>query len=124
MKKLIRISAGEVSMAAELNNSQTAALIYDKLPLEGTVNTWGDEIYFKIPVESGPEDAVEKVEIGDLAYWPDGQCFCIFFGKTPASTDSEIRPASPVNLIGRFTGNPDDWKKVHPGVGIKLQRGE
>jgi len=124
MKKLIRISAGEVSMAAELNNSQTAALIYDKLPLEGTVNTWGDEIYFKIPVESGPEDAVEKVEIGDLAYWPDGQCFCIFFGKTPASTDSEIRPASPVNPIGRFTGNPDHWKKVHPGAGIKLQRGE
>ena len=124
MKRIIRISAGKVSMVAELNDSQTATMIYDKLPLEGTVNTWGDEIYFKIPVDNGPENAVEKVEIGDLAYWPEGQCFCIFFGKTPASTGSEIRPASPVNLIGRFTGNPDDWKQVHPGIGIKLQAGE
>jgi uncharacterized protein len=56
-----------------------------------------------------------------LAYWPEGSCFCIFFGKTPASTETEIKPASPVNLVGCFNGDPELWKKVSAGDTIRLE---
>jgi len=65
-----------------------------------------------------------EAELNDsktAAYWPEGRCFCIFFGKTPASTDTEIKPASPVNLVGRFSGDPELWKKVAAGNTIRLE---
>jgi uncharacterized protein len=122
MSKIILLTSGTVQMEAELNESKTAALLFDKMPISGIVNTWGDEIYFPIPVEAEAENATALVEEGDLAYWPDGKCFCIFFGPTPASTGSEIRPASPVNLLGRLKGDPKLWKKVEPGSTIKLEK--
>ncbi len=122
MSKRIFISAGQVQMEAELNSSKTASLIWDKLPLSCTVNTWGDEIYFSVPVGAAPENAVDVVEVGDIAYWPEGNCFCIFFGQTPASTATEIKPASPVNLLGRLKGDPELWKKVPAGSRITLDK--
>jgi len=110
-----------VQMEAELNDSKTATLIREALPISAAASTWGDEIYFVIPVIAGPENAVSVVQVGDLAYWPEGSCFCIFFGKTPASTDTEIKPASPVNLVGRFSGDPELWKKVSAGDTIRLE---
>jgi uncharacterized protein len=80
-------------MEAELNDSKIAALIWEALPLSAAASTWGDEIYFAIPVKIGLENAVSVVQKGDLAYWPEGRCFCIFFGITPASTETEIKPA-------------------------------
>ncbi len=109
-------------MEAELLETKTAKAIWDALPIEAKVNTWGEEIYFAIPVEEGPEEAVDVVQEGDLGYWPEGNGFCIFFGKTPVSTESEIRPASPVNIIGRLLGNPKDWKKVKDGEKITIHR--
>jgi len=122
MGKKIRIKTEKVTMEAELFETKTANAIWDSLPIEAKVNTWGEEIYFAIPVKMGPEKAVDIVKEGDLGYWPDGNGFCIFFGKTPASTKSEIRPASPVNFIGRLLGNPKDWKKVKDGVKIIIER--
>ncbi len=87
------------------------------------MNTWGDEIYFKIPVTSTlDETAKEVVEKGDLGYWPTGKAFCIFFGPTPASQGDEIRPASAVNIVGRVEGNADVFKGVRDGENIKLER--
>ncbi|MEW6558105.1 MAG: cyclophilin-like fold protein [Elusimicrobiota bacterium] len=120
--KRIKIITEKVQMEAELNETNTANMIFDILPVGGKVNTWGEEIYFQIPVKTGPENAVEVVKEGDLAYWPDGNCFCIFFGKTPMSTDKEIRPASAVNLVGRVLGNPKEWKKVKNGEKILLDK--
>jgi len=119
--KKIMIVTETVRMEAELNDSKTAALIWEALPLSTAASTWGDEIYFAIPIKTGPENAVSVVREGDLAYWPEGSCFCIFFGKTPASTDKEIKPASPVNLVGRFSGAPELWKKVSAGSAIRLE---
>jgi hypothetical protein len=121
VSKKIMIITETVQMKAELNDSKTAALIWEALPVSAAANTWGDEIYFAIPVKTGYENAVSVVQKGDLAYWPDGNCFCIFFGKTPASTDTEIKPASPVNLVGRFSGDPEIWKKVAAGDTIRLE---
>jgi hypothetical protein len=87
------------------------------------VNTWGDEIYFEIPVTSAlDETAREIVEKGDLGFWPTGRAFCIFFGPTPASQGDEIRPASAVNIVGRVEGNTDLFKRVRDGENIKLER--
>jgi hypothetical protein len=87
------------------------------------VNTWGDEIYFKIPVTSAlDETAREVVEKGDLGYWPTGRAFCIFFGPTPASQGDEIRPASAVNIVGKVEGDTDLFKRVRDGENIKLER--
>ncbi|MFO7952587.1 MAG: cyclophilin-like fold protein [Bacillota bacterium] len=124
MAKKINITAGNVQMKAELNNAATADLLWEKLPVEGKVNTWGEEIYFAVPIESGLENAVSVVEEGDLAYWPEGKSFCIFFGQTPVSTADEIKPASPVNLLGRLLGNPKEWQAVGDGEEITLEKAE
>lgn len=123
MKK-IQIITEKIQMEAELNDSKTAGMIYDALPIEAEVNTWGEEIYFSIPVKTGLENGVEVVNEGDLGYWPQGNAFCIFFGKTPVSTDEEIRPASAVNLIGRFLGKPEEWKKVRAGEKVVIRKAE
>jgi len=116
----ILIKTKEVEMEAELNETKTAKLIWENLPIESKINTWGEEIYFAIPVKLPAENAVNTVSIGDIAYWPEGHCFCIFFGKTPISTDKEIRPASAVNLIGKLLADPKEFKKVKPGEKITI----
>ncbi|HID92595.1 MAG TPA: hypothetical protein EYP60_00735 [bacterium (Candidatus Stahlbacteria)] len=118
----IKIRTKEIEVLAELNDSRTAKLIWDALPLKGITNTWGDEIYFSIPVSAEIENPKSVVEMGDLGYWPPGNAFCIFFGKTPTSTETEIRPASPVCVVGELCGNPEELKKVRAGETIILEK--
>jgi hypothetical protein len=90
--------------------------------LEARASTWGDEIYFSIPVDVDAEEPREVVEMGDLGYWPPGSAFCIFFGLTPASKGDEIRPASPVNVFGRVEGDPRVFTSVASGDLVRLER--
>ena len=117
------ITAGGVSAVAELNDSATATAIRDALPIDAKAETWGDEIYFGIPVRAEVDGAKAVVALGDLAYWPPGHAFCIYFGPTPASRGDEIRPASPVNVVGRVSGDATVFKKVRAGTRVTLQRG-
>lgn len=119
----IAISAGEISLEAELNDSSTAQQIWDALPITGSVNTWGDEIYFEIPVtvRQAP-DARAEVEVGELGYWPMGRAFCIFFGPTPVSTDERPRAYSPVNVIGRVLGDATQFRAVADNTPVHLAR--
>lgn len=118
----IRISSGDVSATAVLNDSQTASAVWDALPIEARALTWGDEIYFGIPVHLEEEDAREVVDLGDLGYWPPGRGFCIFFGPTPASRGNEIRPASPVNVFGKIEGDAALFKRVPSGATIVIEK--
>ena len=118
----IRIRAGSVEVVAELNNTRTADAIWQALPFAAEGNTWGDEIYFSIPVKLQEENAQAIVSLGDLGYWPPGQAFCIFFGPTPVSTGQEIRPASPVNVFGRIIGDPTALRKVRDGETVTVER--
>ena len=120
--RAIRITAGQVSVEARLNDSTTAAAIWERLPLEARGETWGEEIYFDIGVRAAPEAPREVVDRGDLAYWPPGQAFCIFFGPTPMSRGDEIRPASAVTVVGRIVGDPTVFKKVRAGTRVRLER--
>jgi hypothetical protein len=122
--KKITITTEDLKVDASLNESETAQKIWKNLPIEGSVNTWGAEIYFSIPVNVGLENAKAVVSEGDLAYWPPGNAFCIFFGLTPASQGDEIRPASPVNIFGKVIGDPKVFKKVSSGAKIIIEKGE
>ena len=122
MDRAIRITAGSVSAEAMLNGSTSATLVWQALPLSARGERWGDEIYFAIPVEAEPESSRETVEMGDLGYWPPGSAFCIFFGPTPVSHGAEIRPASPVNVLGRLAGDATVFKAVRSGTTVKIER--
>ena len=120
----IRIRIGELTMEAELHDTPTAQEIARALPLSASFNTWGDEIYFSIPVTSELDDnAREVVELGDLGYWPPGKAFCIFFGQTPMSRPGEIRPASAVNIVGKVKGDATQFKQVMRERQVMLEPG-
>jgi uncharacterized protein len=118
----MRITAGAVSSVATLASNATARAIWNALPLEARVNRWGDEIYFSVPVELAEDEAQAVVNIGDLAYWPPGSAVCIFWGPTPASTGSEPRAASPVNVFGHIDQGATDFASVKSGAPVKLER--
>ena len=118
----IKITAGPVTMSAALNDTATAGMIWDALPIEASGSTWGEEIYFGIPVAAGEELGQEVVELGDLGYWPPGSAFCMFFGPTPMSRGDEIRPASPVTVVGRMSGDPTLLKSVPSGATVLVER--
>ncbi len=123
MDKKIKIIVSDLKVEAELNDSKTAQLIWEALPIEAKTNLWGEEIYFDIPVKTGLEKGSrEIVSVGELGYWPTGHAFCIFFGPTPASRGDEIRAASAVNIIGKVMSEPKVFLKVKEGTKITLER--
>ena len=84
---------------------------------------WGGEIYFGIDVscelEAGSRDVLEE---GELAYWPPGQAFCIFFGATPASSGNEIRAASAVNILGKLKGDLSGLWEAADGAEVVIEK--
>ena len=124
-ERRISVTAGDASVTATLNDSGTAGLLWDALPLEAPASTWGDEIYFRIAVQADEEDgASDVVEMGAVAYWPPGQALCLFFGRTPASRGEEIRAASAVNVIGTIEGDATALKQVRSGTRVVVERVE
>jgi hypothetical protein len=126
MVRKIRIknsSIGEVSAEIlEDRNPKTADAIWKALPIEANANRWGEEVYFSTNVKSSLENSQELVDVGDIAYWPPGKAFCIFFGPTPASTDDRPRAASSVNVFARTLGDSSTFKKVRDGERIIIER--
>jgi len=109
----LRIKTDAVEMTATLNDSPSAKAIWGALPIDSTTRIWGKEVYFDIPVHADEADAQATVPSGTIAFWPPGDCFCIFFGQTPAS---------PVNVVGALDGDPDEFAKVPSGVPIRLEQ--
>ena len=123
LKHPITIISGEREVSAQLNDSETAAAIWDALPITGLVQTWGDEIYFSIPLSTKEsDDAQETVPKGTIAYWPPGNALCLFWGPTPISRGDEIRPASAVNLVGQIEGDLTLLAKIPHGSNILVRR--
>jgi len=122
MARNIRIKSGLIEITAELNQLRTAQMIWNALPIKATAETWGDEIYFSIPVHLELEDGKEVVNVGDLGYWPPGAAFCIFFGLTPLSQNNQIRPASAVTVFGKIIGDTGLLRKVKSGAEIVITK--
>ncbi len=118
----IKVTIGKLEVFANLNNSKTAKAIWESLPFEARSELWGDEVYFfvKPQVKLEKEYAHNVVELGDVAYWPQGPCMCLFFGMTPNSRDGKIMPASAVNVFGKLEGDSKVLKNVKEGDIIKI----
>ena len=121
----IMIEVENLAVSADLKDTSTAQKILEILPVEGSANVWGDEIYFDIPLHADLEpDACEEVEVGDLGYWPAGPAVCIFFGPTPVSRGDEPRAYSPVNVFGKVIGDAQQFKSVSSGAKIRIASGD
>jgi hypothetical protein len=117
----VKIECDGMEAVGVLNDTEMAKRIAAALPIEARVNRWGEEIYFEIPVSAAlARDAAELVSVGDLGYWPPGRAFCIFFGKTPASSGDQPEAASPVNLVGRIEGDARVFSAVPDGAKITM----
>jgi hypothetical protein len=104
----------------ELNDSTTADGLYLALPLEREINVWGGEIYFEIPVHDKLERGKKIMEVGEVAYWPEGNAFCIFFGRTPASAGEAPEAYSPVTPLGKVISNLEKLEELADRTTITL----
>ncbi|MEM3713282.1 MAG: cyclophilin-like fold protein [Thermoproteota archaeon] len=114
------IGTVEVVLTDEANPKTYSAII-KALPFESEAETWGEEVYFSTPISASLEKGKRKVEKGDVGYWPPGKALCLFFGRTPASTDDAPVAASPVNIVGKITGGMELLKKVKDGMKIRVR---
>lgn len=119
----ISITVGNVTLEAELFETESGKKIYDALPIESEINVWGDEFYFRVPLSLSPDDTYTKdVNVGDIGYWPPGRALAIFFGPTPLSKSDKPVPASEVNIVGRVLGDAKILKSVKGEKRIRIDR--
>jgi len=119
----IRISVGGVRLEAELKATKTADAVYAALPIEASVNTWGEEFYFKISgVKDHRETATTQVKVGDVAFWGAGEVLAIFFGRTPMSLGVDPVPADRVNVVGRIVGDATVLRQALDATKIRVEK--
>ncbi len=119
--RLLFEQAGAVIVELTGKNPRTAEAILRALPFESRAMKWGEEVYFTTPVDVGEEEADEVVEVGAVAYWPPGKALCLFYGQTPISGPGEVRPASPVNVIGRVVEGLSTLSRVREGERVRVE---
>jgi hypothetical protein len=117
----IRFEIGNVTLDAELLDTPTAKAVVAKLPIAASALTWGEEVYFDVPVKVAREkDARAVVTPGEIAYWPEGPAIAIGFGRTPISHGDETRLASPCNVFAKALGDVKALKSVRSGAKIRV----
>lgn len=123
--QIIKITTGNVVRNAELCDTPTARKLFASLPMEGSAQRWGEEIYFSIPLGAELEkDAREEMQVGEIAFWPPGRAFCIFFGRTPASSGDAPTAASPVNVLGKIVGDAKGFGAVRSGTKVTIEKAD
>jgi hypothetical protein len=118
MKKMIKAIFTDINreVSIELDNShspKTVHAILENLPIEVNINRWGDELYTeKTEIVEKEEDAKKEVNLFDVAYWPEGNALCLFYGPTPISKEGKILAYSPVNIVGRISTRDNEKEDV------------
>ena len=119
----IRFDFGALKLDAELLDTPTAKAIVAVLPLTSAVLTWGEEVYFDVPVDVPREpDARAVITPGEIAYWPQGLAIAIGFGRTPISKGDETRLASPCNIFGKALSDVKALRAIRAGTRIKVSK--
>jgi hypothetical protein len=117
----IRFDFGSLTLDADLFDTPTARAVAAALPIASKAQTWGEEIYFEIPVKVARENGARAVVTpGEVAYWPEGHCIALGFGRTPISQGNECRLASPCNIFGKITGDVKQLAKVKAGTKVTV----
>ncbi len=118
----IRITVGGIKLEADLKPTRTAQAIYEALPIETSVNMWGEEFYCNVPgVKDHRETATTQVKVGDVAFWGVGQMLAIFFGRTPMSIGEDPVPADRVNVLGKIDGDAQVLRQAMSATTIKVE---
>ena len=118
----IRFDFGTLTLDAELLDTPTAKEIAAALPISSSTLTWGEEVYFDVPVEVKREgNARAVVTPGEVAYWPEGPAIALGFGRTPISQGNETRLASPCNVFARALGDVKTLGKVKAGTKVDVR---
>ncbi len=119
----MRFANGLEARAIMRDGTGSVSALLKALPFKSIVHRWGDEVYFEAPFHSDREaDARAEMEIGDVAFWPDGDAIAIFFGPTPVSTDGGPRAYSPCNILGRIEDAPERLGGVREGTRVDVIR--
>ena len=120
-EKKVRFTIDQVTIVGDMNSTELAQYVLKSWPINSNIQMWGDELYFPIPSCGETTDiSVETVNKGDIAYWPPGNSGCVFWGPTPISEEGEIRPASPVIVIGKVEGDPTILSNAKNGKSITV----
>ncbi|MFP4170380.1 MAG: cyclophilin-like fold protein [Methanomassiliicoccales archaeon] len=121
MKKVL-MKTPALNMEIELNETDTADALFMALPVESQINVWGKEIYFEVDLDQELENPREIMEVGEVAYWPQGKAFCLFFGPTPVSQDHRPRAVGEVTPLGRVLGDPAELEGIGDRSPVTLTR--
>ncbi len=118
----IRISWDKGEVFGVMTDSPTANKVLKALPLSSSANTWGEEVYFSVPVRTELEpDARQVVSPGAICFWVEGQSLAIPFGPTPVSQGNECRLVTKVNVLGKLEGDPQSLKSIRDGDEIRVE---
>ena len=119
----LRFDFGTLTLDAELLDTPTGRAVAAALPISSSALTWGEEVYFEVPVQVPAEaDARAVVTPGEIAYWPEGHCIALGFGRTPISRGDETRLASPCNIFAKALGDVKALAAVRAGATVKMTR--
>ena len=117
-------SGPEIAVELREDETPTVERLREAVPFKAEVNRWGDEVYFETPVSAQLEsDARAEMEVGDVAFWPDGSALAIFFGRTPVSDDDKPRAYSPCNIVGTVRGDVSSLKLIQTGAVAEVSSG-
>jgi uncharacterized protein len=121
----IRLKWEQGELTGTLNDSPTAKKLAQVMPCENAANTWGEEVYFEVLLDTEVEpDARQVVDPGAICYWVQGNAVALPYGPTPISEGNECRLVAEVNVIGQFDGDPRQLSTIQPGAAVRLEAAE